>query len=206
VRDAPPDAFPFAIVAPDTCSRLPSRSGYAGVDKTKFCPILEDDFNGDSLNSAYWQKESSIGGSNAEDFVWYTDSATNSYVKDGALNIVPSLTSTATDLQFGVNNNTYLDLGQSCTVSTPENCIIASTSNTSITIPPVRSASITTRGKVDMKYGRVEVVAKMPTGDWLWPRISLVPSDDHYGAFPASGLIDVRPRPLARHGTATDLC
>jgi beta-glucanase (GH16 family) len=38
-------------------------------------------------------------------------------------------------------------------------------------INPVRSARLTTAGKVSLQYGRVEVIAKMPKGDWLWPSI-----------------------------------
>lgn len=38
-------------------------------------------------------------------------------------------------------------------------------------INPVRSARLTTAGKKTIKYGRVEVIAKMPKGDWLWPAI-----------------------------------
>jgi hypothetical protein len=30
---------------------------------------------------------------------------------------------------------------------------------------------ITTKGKKTIKYGKVEVVAKLPKGDWLWPAI-----------------------------------
>lgn len=34
---------------------------------------------------------------------------------------------------------------------------------------PIRSAKLTTVDSFAFKYGRVEVKAKMPTGDWLWP-------------------------------------
>lgn len=36
-------------------------------------------------------------------------------------------------------------------------------------INPIRSARVRTLGSFSFKYGRLEVVAKMPTGDWLWP-------------------------------------
>lgn len=36
-------------------------------------------------------------------------------------------------------------------------------------INPVRSARVRTLDSFQFKYGRMEVVAKMPTGDWLWP-------------------------------------
>jgi beta-glucanase (GH16 family) len=42
-------------------------------------------------------------------------------------------------------------------------------------INPVRSARINTKGKKSIRYGKVEVKAKMPKGDWLWPAIWMLP-------------------------------
>lgn len=36
-------------------------------------------------------------------------------------------------------------------------------------INPVRSARVRTINSFSFKYGKLEVIAKMPTGDWLWP-------------------------------------
>lgn len=36
-------------------------------------------------------------------------------------------------------------------------------------ISPVVSARLRTAGTFSFKYGKVEIRAKMPTGDWLWP-------------------------------------
>ena len=36
-------------------------------------------------------------------------------------------------------------------------------------INPIMSARLRTHKKFSFKYGRVEVIAKMPAGDWLWP-------------------------------------
>jgi beta-glucanase (GH16 family) len=70
-------------------------------------------------------------------------------------------------------------------------CSITSNSTSGKIIPPVRSARITTKGKKNIKYGKVEVVAKMPQGDWLWPAIWMMPEQDTYGPWPASGEIDI---------------
>ena len=41
---------------------------------------------------------------------------------------------------------------------------------------------VQTRTKFDLRYGRVEINAKLPRGDWLWPAIWLLPSHpDNYG-------------------------
>lgn len=40
---------------------------------------------------------------------------------------------------------------------------------------PVQSARVSTAGRFSVKYGRVEVEAKVPVGDWIWPAIWLMP-------------------------------
>lgn len=41
------------------------------------------------------------------------------------------------------------------------------------------------------KYGRFEFRAKLPTGKGIWPALWMLPSDEKYGAWAASGEIDV---------------
>lgn len=53
------------------------------------------------------------------------------------------------------------------------------------------SARLTTHGKGDWKYCRVEVRAKMPEGRGTWPAIWMLPSDNTYGKWPLSGEIDI---------------
>ncbi|KAK7096009.1 hypothetical protein V1264_005357 [Littorina saxatilis] len=43
----------------------------------------------------------------------------------------------------------------------------------------------------NIRYGRVEVLAQLPKGDWLWPAIWLMPRTAKYGAWPRSGEIDL---------------
>lgn len=54
------------------------------------------------------------------------------------------------------------------------------------------SARISTKNSVTMAFGKVEVRAKLPRGDWLWPAIWMLPKDSVYGDWPLSGEIDVR--------------
>ena len=58
-------------------------------------------------------------------------------------------------------------------------------------INPVMSGKLTTVNSFSMKYGRVEVKAKLPKGDWLWPAIWMLPRHNEYGEWPASGEIDI---------------
>jgi len=59
----------------------------------------------------------------------------------------------------------------SCYSTDPVQCSRTSNSSAGTIINPVRSARLTTAQKVSIKYGRVEIVAKMPKGDWLFPSI-----------------------------------
>lgn len=38
-------------------------------------------------------------------------------------------------------------------------------------INPIRSARLRTVDSFSFRYGRLEIVAKLPTGDWMWPGI-----------------------------------
>lgn len=53
------------------------------------------------------------------------------------------------------------------------------------------SARLTTKGKGDWKYCRVEVRAKLPSGIGTWPAIWMLPTDNVYGKWPRSGEIDI---------------
>lgn len=41
-------------------------------------------------------------------------------------------------------------------------------------LPPVKSGRLRSVQSFNFKYGILEVRAKMPTGDWLWPAIWLL--------------------------------
>jgi len=56
---------------------------------------------------------------------------------------------------------------------------------------PYTSARIVTRNKVDFRYGRVDVRARIPRGQGIWPAIWMLPTDTVYGGWPASGEIDI---------------
>lgn len=55
----------------------------------------------------------------------------------------------------------------------------------------ISSGRITTKDKVTMKYGRVDVRAKLPVGTGLWPAIWMMPQSDKYGGWAASGELDI---------------
>ncbi|KAL7731541.1 hypothetical protein ACLKA6_013080 [Drosophila palustris] len=53
------------------------------------------------------------------------------------------------------------------------------------TLPPVSSAAIRTKPGIGLKYGRYEVRARMPIGDWLFPYIILQDEDNEFHDDPA---------------------
>lgn len=120
-----------------------------------------------------------------------TASQNNSFVRDGQLYLVPTLTSDVIghDNVLGVNPYTFNLTG--CTDANATNCGAVSNASAKAVIPPVMSARITTKGHYSIKYGRVEIKAKIPRGDWLWPALWMLPVDDAYGTWPRSGEIDI---------------
>lgn len=53
------------------------------------------------------------------------------------------------------------------------------------------SGRVRTKNRGDWKYGRIEVRAKLPKGAGIWPAIWMLPTDDQYGGWAASGEIDI---------------
>ena len=56
---------------------------------------------------------------------------------------------------------------------------------------PYTSARINTKGKQDFNFGRVDVRAKMPVGQGLWPAIWMLGTNDSQVSWPACGEIDM---------------
>ncbi len=56
---------------------------------------------------------------------------------------------------------------------------------------PYTSARMITRYKADFTYGRVEMRAKLPSGQGSWPAFWMMPTDEEYGEWPRSGEIDI---------------
>ena len=143
---------------------------------------MEDNFDKNGLDDSHWTHEVQSGGFGTGSFDWTTSDKANSFTDAEGLHIVPTLTTESTDITEAQLYNGYtLNLTKSggdgsCTSDDYKSCSIKSNETTGLVIPPVRSARLSTKGKKTIKYGRVEVVAKMPRGDWLWPAIWLEPA------------------------------
>ncbi|RMI13371.1 MAG: glycoside hydrolase family 16 protein [Calditrichaeota bacterium] len=53
------------------------------------------------------------------------------------------------------------------------------------------SARLRTKHKGDWRYGRFDIRARLPRGKGLWPAIWMLPTDNVYGGWAASGEIDI---------------
>ncbi|KAF9264998.1 glycoside hydrolase family 16 protein [Marasmius fiardii PR-910] len=189
------------------------------------CPVLDENFDssdgvfGD--NGKFFREVDMSGFGNGE-FAMATGSENNSFVANGNLYILPTLTSDSipldtildghvyniTDCTFNITRGaTYT---QSSSVDDPHSlgtspigvdtfdaegyykaCSAYSNATEGKIINPVQSARLSTRKSASIKYGKVEVRAKIPTGDWMWPAIWMLPVDNTYGAWPLSGEIDI---------------
>ncbi|KAL5410705.1 hypothetical protein PMIN04_010525 [Paraphaeosphaeria minitans] len=165
---------------------------YASVTNHEYCMVLEDDFH--NINKDIWNYEIQRGGFGSGTFEWTTNDPKNIYTDADGLHIVPTLTTESTDISRDQLIDNYvlnLTTDGTCTTKGIDNCSIRSNKTAGTIINPVRSARISTKGKKTIKFGKVEVVAKMPEGDWLWPAIWMMPDNDTYGEWPRSGEIDI---------------
>ena len=117
-----------------------------------------------------------------------TTTEENVYVQDSKLIIKPTLQDPALIEKDGARIDL---LGPDCSSDLYKNChAITNLTNGSI-VNPVKSGRINTKAGARITYGRVEVTAILPEGDWLWPAIWLLPTKETYGPWPKSGEIDI---------------
>lgn len=155
--------------------------------------MFSDDFS-NGINNADWNYEIETGGFGVGSFDWTTNDPKNAYTDENGLHIVPTITTEATNItQAQILNGYTLNLTAEglCTSTALTSCVVVSNATTGTIINPVRSARLNTKGKHNITYGKVEVIAKLPRGSWLWPAIWMMPEVNTYGEWPASGEIDI---------------
>ncbi|OAX39710.1 glycoside hydrolase family 16 protein [Rhizopogon vinicolor AM-OR11-026] len=189
--------------------------GYKSVPliTANLCMVLDEDFTSDTDTTfgpnGNWFREVQLGGFGNGEFEMTTSSSSNSYTSDGYLYLTPTLTSDIIGMDSILNGYTYNLTDCTYNQTNPEalpgssnstsfdaaayyqSCGAVSNSSTGAVINPVQSARITTRQSASIKYGKVEVRAKLPRGDWLWPAIWMLPVNNTYGPWPMSGEIDI---------------
>lgn len=117
-----------------------------------------------------------------------TNTNENAFIQDGMLVIKPTLQDPKL---MDTNNVINLLKDGTCTSNLWADCVAVTNTTNGTVVNPVKSARINTRKGASIKFGRIEVVAKLPAGDWLWPAIWMLPVNNTYGPWPASGEIDI---------------
>ncbi|KAJ9575890.1 hypothetical protein L9F63_007202, partial [Diploptera punctata] len=170
---------PLPQVPPQVCEQ--TKTIVNGRQACKGQLIFEEDFN--NLDHSKWEHDVRIADTPDSEFVVYTDDSANSFVQNGILHVKPTLTS---DKKNGRN------IGRStlCTgIQGSADC--SKEAQTFNIIPPILSSRIRTRNHFSFCYGRVEIRAKLPAGDWIFPEIWLEPKDNWYGREYLSGRIQL---------------
>lgn len=149
--------------------------------------IFNETFDGDVKKSPLWNVENKFAGSPDYEFVWYSNLDKSMYTKNvndrKVLEIKPILLR-------DTGNYDEIDLKDRCTgiIGTTE-CYQKQTSR--FPLPPIISTQINTKNKFSFKYGRIEIRAKLPKGDWIYPELYLNPLLQKYGPGYASGQMRV---------------
>lgn len=164
-------------------SHAPQRSFCAGE------LIFEDNF--DNFDLSKWHHEVSMWGGGNNEFQWYVNDRANSFTQNGILHLRPTLTSEIYGEEFIYSGRVQIPPNE-CTNSENSGCDRSGEGNSGDGIvPPIRSALVNTFDSFRFKYGILEIRAKNPAGDWLWPALWLMPRNSVYGPWPRSGEIDL---------------
>ncbi|XP_060533796.1 beta-1,3-glucan-binding protein-like [Cylas formicarius] len=180
------------------CCEVPSETTVGGTHakalvQGTICPgdvIFEETF--DIFDLRKWSHEITLAGGGNLEFQYYTNNRSNSFVNKGYLHIRPTFLSDEFGEAFlssgtlDVNGGSPAD---QCTNAMSYGCMRIGTP--SYILNPIKSARIRTADSFYFKYGRVEINAKIPSGDWLWSAIWMLPRYNRYGDWPASGEIDI---------------
>ncbi|KAJ4427903.1 beta-1,3-glucan-binding protein-like [Periplaneta americana] len=152
--------------------------------------VFNEEF--DVFDLGTWAHEKTAAGGGNWEFEIYINNRSNSFVKDSKLFIKPTLTADVYGEGFLSTGTLKLYGGapaDECTNPSDWGC--ERQGSAANLLNPVTSARIRTVDSFSFVYGKVEVKAKLPAGDWLWPAIWLLPRYNQYGGWPASGEIDL---------------
>ncbi|XP_032680368.1 beta-1,3-glucan-binding protein-like [Odontomachus brunneus] len=146
--------------------------------------LFEDHF--DTLNESLWNREIKMPLSPDYEFCVYHNQNHLMIVrvKGGQLLLRPIILEDS----YGENATTYgrLQLNQ-CTSDIPLECTRRALSYN--ILPPIISARLTTKHHFAFQYGKIEIRAKFPQGDWLYPEMWLEPKYSTYGQNYISGRV-----------------
>ncbi len=168
-----------------------STTGYSqaveavNLDSEKWNLVWSDEFDGNELDTSKWSYEIDCWGGGNEERQCYVEDSDNVSVENGKLLITAHRKRTSGH-------------------ALPQRMRKTGDENKNSTVKPYSSGRIRSLGKGDWRYGRFDVRAKLPQGQGTWPAIWMLPSDEHYGTWAASGEIDIME--AVNLGEACDEC
>lgn len=174
----------FAFVMMVTCLPTGDNVPPGDAPPSRGRIIFQDEF--DFFDPNKWQHLVTAWRGGNDEFQYYADRGENSYVRDGILYIKPTLTADTYGEDFLYHGT--LDLRPNCNIDIDGGCYRVAGDEI---INPIQSARIRTINSFSFVYGTVEIRAKMPRGDWIWPAMWLLPTSEVYGGWPRSGEIDM---------------
>ncbi|MFN4358014.1 family 16 glycosylhydrolase [Sphingopyxis alaskensis] len=134
--------------------------------------VWSDEFDGETLDRTKWSFDVDCWGGGNDERQCYTDSARNAQLEQGRL-VITAREETVKGAAL------------------PARMRAESSSPTAEVTREYSSARLTTRGKASWTYGKIEVSARLPQGQGTWPAIWMLPEEDRYGSWAASGEIDI---------------
>ncbi|WP_246017785.1 carbohydrate binding domain-containing protein [Mesobacillus subterraneus] len=137
-------------------------------DKSQWSLVWSDEFNGTEIDRTKWTYD--IGN-------WIVD-------KDGN-GITPGWGNNEKEYYTDSKENSFIDDGKLVIKAKKEQV------TDQFGTYDYTSAKLKSKGLFSKKYGRYEIKAKLPTGKGLWPAIWMLPEEDKYGTWAASGEIDI---------------
>jgi len=143
----------------------------ASQDPSSWKLVWSDEFDGEVIDPTRWSFDRDCwGGGNAERQC-FTDDPGNARIENGALVI--------TARREPVSGPAL-----------PER-LRGPDTPVEIVSREYSSARLVSRGNAAWRYGRIEVRARLPRGQGAWPAIWMLPEENAYGGWAASGEIDI---------------
>jgi beta-glucanase (GH16 family) len=134
--------------------------------------VWSDEFDRSGIDKSKWTQDEDCWGGGNDERQCYTRSPRNSAVVNGSLAI--------TARQERVTGPAL-----------PKHLRPTSATAAAKATRQFSSARLSTRGKAAWRYGKFEVRARLPQGQGTWPAIWMLPENENYGPWAASGEIDI---------------
>lgn len=166
---------PVALIASTACLGACSLSRPDTADdasQVAWALVWSDEFDGPEIDRTKWGFDVDCWGGGNEERQCYTDREKNARIVDSKLIIEAHKEAFAGP-------------------ALPAHMRSAGVEPVGGATKPFTSARLSTHGHAAWRYGRIEIRAKLPQGQGVWPAIWMLPEHDTYGPWASSGEIDI---------------